>query len=62
MITKLLNSRKKKKNKEMKKLVEVAKVVEEEEESAPSELTRTKAEIAFQKMKEKNVRFYYLQL
>lgn len=49
--------RKKKKNKEIKKLVEVATVVEEET-SAPAEIKRTKAEIAFQKMKEKTVRYY----
>ncbi|OXU29829.1 hypothetical protein TSAR_000422 [Trichomalopsis sarcophagae] len=46
------SKKKKKKNKEIKKLVEVAKVVEEEA-PASTEIKRTKAEIAFQKMKEK---------
>ncbi|XP_011495474.1 PREDICTED: protein FAM32A-like [Ceratosolen solmsi marchali] len=46
------SKKKKKKNKEMKKLVEVAKIIEEE---MPESVTvkRTKAELAFQKMKEK---------
>lgn len=46
----------------MKKLVEVAKIVEEATEADPNqqpkEIKRTKAEMAFQKMKEKTVIIY----
>jgi len=48
--------RKKKKHGEKKKLVEVSKIVEEEK-SQKVEIKRTKAELAFQKMQEKMVRY-----
>ncbi|XP_058806759.1 protein FAM32A-like [Phymastichus coffea] len=47
------SSGKKKKNKEFKKMVEVSKVVEEPEGQQQVQIQRTKAEMAFQKMKEK---------
>ena len=51
--------RKKKKEKELKKLVEVATVMEEE--TPTPKIKRTKAEMAFQQMKEKPVRTFYLK-
>jgi hypothetical protein len=48
--------RKKKKHGEKKKLVEVSKIVEEEKPQK-IEVKRTKAELAFQKMQEKMVRY-----
>lgn len=49
--------RKKDKKGKKKKLVEVSKIIEEEKPQK-TEITRTKAELAFQKMQEKMVSTY----